>query len=46
LRAAVVAVSASLFVPADPSVPLADDRAIAASDVLDDLSQTAPLPSA
>ncbi|MGI8683496.1 MAG: 4-hydroxy-3-methylbut-2-enyl diphosphate reductase, partial [Acidimicrobiales bacterium] len=38
LRAAVVAVSASLFVPADPTAPLADDRAIAASDVLDALS--------
>jgi 4-hydroxy-3-methylbut-2-enyl diphosphate reductase len=47
LRAAVVAVSASLFVPADPSSPLSDDRAIAASDVLDALSAaTAPAPSA
>ena len=38
LRAAVVAVGASLFVPADPAVPLADDRAVAASDVLDALT--------
>lgn len=42
LRAAVVAVSASLFVPADPTASLADDRAIAASDVLDALSAAAP----
>ena len=41
LRAAVVAVGASLFVPADPSVPLADDRVLAASDVLEALSAPA-----
>jgi len=38
LRAAVVAVNASLFVPADPAGLLADDRVVAASDVLHALS--------
>lgn len=45
LRAAVIAVSALLFVPADASAPLLDDRLIAASDVLDVLSQSAPSPA-
>jgi len=42
LRAAVVAVSASLFVPGDPAAPLADDRTVLASAVLDDLGQGRP----
>ena len=37
VRAAVAATSASLFAPADPAAPLADDRAVSASGVLDDL---------
>ncbi|MGQ0520225.1 MAG: 4-hydroxy-3-methylbut-2-enyl diphosphate reductase, partial [Actinomycetota bacterium] len=42
LRAAVAAVSASLFVPADPAVPLSDDRSVAASGVLDELAGLVP----
>jgi 4-hydroxy-3-methylbut-2-enyl diphosphate reductase len=38
LRATVTAVSASLFVPADPAVPLSGDRSVAASGVLDELA--------
>ena len=40
LRAAVSAVSASLFAPPDETSPLANDRTLAASAVLDDLSLT------
>ncbi len=42
LRAVVVAAGASLLVPADPARPLADDRAVAASAVLDDLAGFTP----
>ena len=40
VRAAVAAVSASLFVPADPSGPMAGDRQIEASDTLVQLSRS------
>ena len=38
LRAVATAVTFSLFAPADPDAVLADDRAVAASDVLDTLA--------
>ena len=42
LRAVVAAAGASLLAPADPARPLADDRAVAASAVLDDLAGLSP----